>query len=88
MKLLPLRGIVMGLSLTAAATSLLAQTPALPSAPSAVTICCEATPMRVATSPAIAASSLATEWLKGKTVDEAGELKNTAIVQELSLPPV
>ncbi len=37
---------------------------------------------------AIAASSLATEWLKGRTVNEAGELKNTAIVEELSLPPV
>ena len=37
---------------------------------------------------AIAASSLATEWLKGKSVDQATELKNTAIAQELSLPPV
>jgi len=37
---------------------------------------------------AIASSSLATEWLKGKTVDEALEIKNTDIVQELSLPPV
>jgi nitrogen fixation NifU-like protein len=37
---------------------------------------------------AIASSSLATEWLKGKTVDEAGEIKNTEIVQELNLPPV
>ena len=37
---------------------------------------------------AIAASSLATEWLKGKTVDQATELKNTALAQELSLPPV
>jgi len=37
---------------------------------------------------AIASSSLATEWLKGKTLDEAGEMKNTDIVQELSLPPV
>jgi len=37
---------------------------------------------------AIAASSLATEWLKGKTLGEAGELKNTALAQELSLPPV
>jgi len=37
---------------------------------------------------AIASSSLATEWLKGKTVDEAMEIKNTAIVNELSLPPV
>src|SRR5512136_549879 len=37
---------------------------------------------------AIASSSLATEMLKGKTVDEALEIKNTAIVQELSLPPV
>ena len=37
---------------------------------------------------AIASSSLATEWLKGKTLDEAGAIKNTAIVEELSLPPV
>src|SRR6266436_1884519 len=37
---------------------------------------------------AIASSSLATEWLKGKTVEEAMEIKNTAIVEELSLPPV
>ncbi len=37
---------------------------------------------------AIASSSLATEWLKGKTVGEAGEIKNTDIVQELNLPPV
>jgi nitrogen fixation NifU-like protein len=37
---------------------------------------------------AIAASSLATEWVRGKTVDEAMELKNTEIVEELSLPPV
>lgn len=37
---------------------------------------------------AIASSSLATEWLKGKTVDEALEIKNTDIVDELQLPPV
>jgi nitrogen fixation NifU-like protein len=37
---------------------------------------------------AIASSSLATEWLKGKTIDEAMEIKNTQIVEELSLPPV
>jgi nitrogen fixation NifU-like protein len=37
---------------------------------------------------AIASSSLATEWLKGKTVDEALNIKNTQIVSELSLPPV
>ena len=37
---------------------------------------------------AIASSSLATEWLKGKTIDEALAIKNTAIVEELSLPPV
>jgi nitrogen fixation NifU-like protein len=37
---------------------------------------------------AIAASSLATEWLKGRTVEEATELKNTDIAEELSLPPV
>jgi nitrogen fixation protein NifU and related proteins len=37
---------------------------------------------------AIASSSLATEWLKGKTVDEALEIKNTQIVEELALPPV
>lgn len=37
---------------------------------------------------AIASSSLATEWLKGKTVEEAGKIKNTDIVNELALPPV
>ena len=37
---------------------------------------------------AIASSSLATEWLKGRTIDEATELRNTDIVEELSLPPV
>ena len=37
---------------------------------------------------AIAASSLATEWIKGKTLSEAAEVKNTDIVEELSLPPV
>ena len=37
---------------------------------------------------AIASSSLATEWIKGKTLDEAMGIKNTQIVQELSLPPV
>jgi len=37
---------------------------------------------------AIASSSLATEWLKGRTIDEATELRNTDIVNELSLPPV
>ena len=37
---------------------------------------------------AIASSSLATEWVKGKTVDEAMQLKNTEIVKELNLPPV
>jgi len=37
---------------------------------------------------AIAASSLATEWIKGRNVDEAAELKNTDIASELSLPPV
>ncbi|MAX26420.1 MAG: Fe-S cluster assembly scaffold IscU [Phycisphaeraceae bacterium] len=37
---------------------------------------------------AIASSSLATEWVKGKTVDEALQIKNTDIVNELSLPPV
>tara|TARA_R110001583_G_scaffold62827_4_gene184381 strand:+ start:2247 stop:2621 length:375 start_codon:yes stop_codon:yes gene_type:complete len=37
---------------------------------------------------AIAASSLATEWIKGKTLKEAAEVKNTDIVEELSLPPV
>jgi nitrogen fixation protein NifU and related proteins len=37
---------------------------------------------------AIASSSLATEWLKGKTVDQALTIKNTDIVNELSLPPV
>jgi nitrogen fixation protein NifU and related proteins len=37
---------------------------------------------------AIASSSLVTEWVKGMTVDQAMELKNTAIVEELNLPPV
>ena len=37
---------------------------------------------------AIASSSLATEWVKGKTLDEALTIKNTDIVRELSLPPV
>jgi nitrogen fixation NifU-like protein len=37
---------------------------------------------------AIASSSLATEWLKGKTVEQALAIKNTDIVTELSLPPV
>jgi len=37
---------------------------------------------------AIASSSLATEWLKGRTLDEGMKIKNTEIVEELSLPPV
>ena len=37
---------------------------------------------------AIASSSLATEWLKGTSVDAAAQIKNTQIVEELSLPPV
>jgi nitrogen fixation NifU-like protein len=37
---------------------------------------------------AIASSSLVTEWVKGKTLDEAGGIKNTHIAQELALPPV
>ena len=37
---------------------------------------------------AIAASSLATEWLKGRSVEKATEIRNTDIAQELSLPPV
>ena len=37
---------------------------------------------------AIASSSLATEWVKGKTLDEALAIQNTEIVEELSLPPV
>jgi nitrogen fixation NifU-like protein len=37
---------------------------------------------------AIASSSLATEWVKGKTLDQALEIKNTDIVRELALPPV
>jgi len=37
---------------------------------------------------AIASSSLATEWLKGKTLEQALEIKNSAIAEELSLPPV
>jgi nitrogen fixation NifU-like protein len=37
---------------------------------------------------AIASSSLVTEWLKGKTLDEAGSIKNSEIAEELALPPV
>ena len=37
---------------------------------------------------AIASSSLVTEWVKGKTLDQAGEIKNSAIAEELALPPV
>jgi nitrogen fixation NifU-like protein len=37
---------------------------------------------------AIASSSLATEWVKGKTLDEAMQIKNTEIVEELNLPPI
>ena len=37
---------------------------------------------------AIASSSLLTEWVKGKTLDEACEIKNTDIAEELALPPV
>jgi nitrogen fixation NifU-like protein len=37
---------------------------------------------------AIASSSLLTEWVKGKTLEEAGEIKNTEIAEELALPPV
>lgn len=37
---------------------------------------------------AIASSSLLTEWVKGKSLDEAGAIKNTEIAQELALPPV
>ena len=37
---------------------------------------------------AIAASSLTTEWVKGKTIEVAEEIKNTEIVEELSLPPI
>ena len=37
---------------------------------------------------AIASSSLATEWMKGKTLEQAQEIKNTDIVEELALPPV
>lgn len=37
---------------------------------------------------AIASSSLVTEWMKGKTLEQAGEIKNTDIAEELALPPV
>ena len=37
---------------------------------------------------AIASSSLVTEWVKGKTIDQAGQIKNTQIAEELALPPV
>jgi len=49
---------------------------------------CEAKFKTFGCGSAIAASSLATEWLKGKTLKEAAEIKNTDIVEELSLPPV
>jgi nitrogen fixation NifU-like protein len=37
---------------------------------------------------AIASSSLVTEWVKGKSIDEAGKITNSAIAEELALPPV
>ena len=46
------------------------------------------TPRIGCTCPPIASSSLATEWIKGKTIDEAEKIRNTEIVEELSLPPV
>ena len=49
---------------------------------------CEAKFKTFGCGSAIAASSLATEWIKGKTLKEAAEIKNTDIVAELSLPPV
>ena len=49
---------------------------------------CEAKFKTFGCGSAIAASSLATEWVKGKTLKEAAEIKNTDIVEELSLPPV
>ena len=49
---------------------------------------CEAKFKTFGCGSAIAASSLATEWVKGKTLKEAAEIKNTDIVEELCLPPV
>ena len=49
---------------------------------------CEAKFKTFGCGSAIAASSLATEWVKGKTLKEAENIKNTDIVEELSLPPV
>lgn len=44
--------------------------------------------MLLETGSAIASSSLATEWVKGKTVDQALSIKNTDIAKELCLPPI
>ena len=49
---------------------------------------CEAKFKTFGCGSAIAASSLATEWIKGKTLKEAAQIKNTDIVEELCLPPV
>jgi nitrogen fixation NifU-like protein len=49
---------------------------------------CEAKFKTFGCGSAIAASSLTTEWIKGKTLKEAATIKNTDIVEELSLPPV
>ena len=49
---------------------------------------CEAKFKTFGCGSAIAASSLATEWVKGRTLEDAAQIKNTDIVEELSLPPV
>ena len=50
--------------------------------------CGDVMKLQIKVGPAIASSSLVTEWVKGKTLDQATGIKNTQIAEELSLPPV